>query len=100
MSSDHFRRAYLEAVFVRLEGPQGERIRRQAEKVINLWESQPHADPFYAARWRQLLTLPVPALRAAVLASDEEGERLRHTQPFAGVLSDEERSALLRASAA
>jgi hypothetical protein len=100
MSSDRFRRAYLEAVLRRLEGPEGAAIRRNAEALVALWETQKHADPYYAIRWRQLLAMPLPAMRAVVLASTEEGERLRHTQPFAGVLSDEERKLLLRASAA
>jgi hypothetical protein len=100
MSSDRFRRAYLEAVFHRLQGPEGIGIRKKAEELIALWDTQPHADPYYAIRWRQLLAMPLPAMRAVVLASTEEGERLRHTQPFAGVLSEDERKLLLRASAA
>ncbi len=40
--------------------------------------------------WRQILERPIADVRAVLLAENDEGQRLRQSSPFAGVLSPRE----------
>jgi hypothetical protein len=45
--------------------------------------------------WELLLALPWTKLRLVLLEESEEGDRIRQSVPFGGVLSDEERLRIL-----
>ena len=45
--------------------------------------------------WEGLLTLPWPELRALLLEESDEGQRLRSSHPFAGIVTDAERLAIM-----
>lgn len=91
-----YRTLYLEAVFSRMAGPDGDRIRTKAVALTRKWDTVPGTDPYYGRRWRELLDMPIEQMRAIVLAQTEEGERLRHAMPFADVLPPSEREELRR----
>lgn len=88
------RRAYLDAVFERLDGPGGKAIRAKAAAVVDKWEQQPGVHRSYVARWRDLLERSTDEMHELVIADTAEGEALRHCMPFAGVLSNRERADL------
>lgn len=50
----------------------------------------------YARRWRELLDGPLPEMRSRVLASTDEGQVLRSTQPLSGLISLQQRRLLLQ----
>lgn len=50
----------------------------------------------YLDRWDNLLSGPLEEILKVLGTEDEESKALRHVSPFAGVLSDEERLAVLR----
>jgi hypothetical protein len=83
------RREYLELIFGRLENGD-EAIRERARKLISLWRSN-GVDPLICDRWTHLLDGSAAIMRATALAPTEEGEHLRHSIPFAGILSNKER---------
>lgn len=91
MISDLYHHAYLLEILDRLSGDQGAEIRESARAVISKWEALPRLDPFLPRRWRELLELPVDKLREAVLAKTDEGDRLRHSAPFPGILTNKEK---------
>ena len=94
-----YHRSYLEAVFDRLDGPDGRSIRERAEMVTLKWDKVPGTDPYFGRRWRQLLTMPATTMRLLVMADTHEGERLRHTMPFPNVLTNTERAELRKRAA-
>ncbi|MBI1760806.1 MAG: hypothetical protein HYR56_05145 [Acidobacteria bacterium] len=81
-----------------------ERLRTDPDKVLreareNLWRWLPvHAgsgSELALLEWQQLLdTKTVPELIAIILEDSDEGQRLRSSTPFAGLLSLEESRAL------
>jgi excisionase family DNA binding protein len=52
----------------------------------------------YLNRWEELLAGPVERLVRVLVSTDEESVALRHAAPFAGLLSDDERRAVIRAT--
>jgi hypothetical protein len=58
------------------------------------------ASPSYALRWRELLAGPQQRLLSVMTSDDEESRALRQSSPFAGILSDRERRAILHEVAA
>ena len=46
--------------------------------------------------WGQLLTRPGSEIRAILLDKSDEGQRLRSTHPFRGIVTQEERIAIIR----
>ena len=94
MSGKHARRAYLERIFELLEQPRGADIHARALVVVAKWENVAGADPRHIQRWRALLGGETGAMRRSVMADTPEGAELRHWMPFAGVLSNRERSEL------
>ena len=90
-----FRHAYLAEIFNRLEsGDDG--IKLQARALMQLWRQQTGMNPWYWETWERLLEGPVDAMRTIVMAENENGEMLRHSFPFTGILSNRERSELRR----
>ena len=52
----------------------------------------------YLNRWSDLLSGPVESILRVLTSMDEESVELRHTAPFAGVLTEEERRSVIRAT--
>lgn len=71
-----------------------------ASKVIarNLdrLEQEKRAAPAYLARCRELFEMGPEAMQDAFLALTEEAQVLRSIHPFAGLLNEEERAAILK----
>jgi hypothetical protein len=68
-----------------------------ADALVQLrrWRDDGRIHPRYADRWAQLLTGPREQLVEALRADDEHAAALRQSSPFAGVLDEHERRALL-----
>jgi hypothetical protein len=52
----------------------------------------------YLNRWEELLAGPVERPLRVLVSTDEESIALRHAAPFAGLLSDDERREVIRAT--
>jgi hypothetical protein len=91
-----FQQAYLEEIFHRLEGSGRDTILNRAEALTHKWDAIVGTDLYYGRRWRELLHGPIVEMRAIVMADTDEGQRLRHTMPFANILSNSERADLRR----
>ena len=91
-----YQEAYLEEIFRRLEGPEHDLIVSRAEALTRKWDGVPGTSPYYGRKWRELLGSSIADMRVIVLADTDEGERLRHTMPFANIVSNSERSELRR----
>jgi hypothetical protein len=64
---------------------------------IRRWKSKLQPWPTALEEWERILAEPsVDLIVSALVADDEEGRRRRQSSPFAGVLSDDERRAILR----
>ncbi|HZV75484.1 MAG TPA: hypothetical protein VFF79_17375 [Conexibacter sp.] len=59
------------------------------------WRDAGRIHPRYADEWERLLTGPRSQLAAILRADDEHAAALRQSSPFAGVLGEHERRALL-----
>ena len=77
----------------RLDEPMVERARTRVQEWLST-DGPEH--PVYAQRWLELLARPVGAVAAALTEDTEEMRDMRQNSPFAGVLSDEERLAVIR----
>ena len=73
--------------------PQHPEWLEQARTNLERWSEQNQNAPSLLrcyAEWRELLSRPVEEICSALTAETEEGQRLRHNSPFAGVLPPEE----------
>lgn len=91
------RRAELRSLaYHRTLAPQ---LRRSAvDDALHLiwqWREQGTIDPRYADRWEHVLGMPVPGVRRFIGEDSEQARELRQTSPFAGMLSEPERRAIL-----
>jgi hypothetical protein len=87
--------AYHRAVAERLN-PE---VVQTARDRLRRWQAEERIDPRYAREWEQILT-ESPARIARLIAADSQRMRdLRQSSPFAGVLSEPERTALQEALA-
>jgi hypothetical protein len=68
-----------------------------ADALVRLhrWRVERRIHPRYADAWEALLTGPRSRLRTTLLADDDDAVALRQSSPFAGLLGDHERRALL-----
>jgi hypothetical protein len=92
--------AYLAEIFDRLESSdecERARLLAKAHALVGLWRRAPETPPFLIETWERLLAAPVAEMRRCALADDEEGRELRHSMPFAGILTHLERAALFKA---
>jgi hypothetical protein len=64
-----------------------------AKSVCDRWIAQGIAS---AREWQHLLERPWDEVRAILLDESDEGQRLRQTDPFVGILSPQERWAIYR----
>ena len=46
--------------------------------------------------WKQILTRPWPEIRKILLEESDEGQRLRSSKPFAGIVTEEERLEIMK----
>ena len=71
---------------------------QRAVRVLERWLAQRQpAPPPILLEWREILRYRSPADILALLRSDtEEARRLRQSSPFCGILSAEERRAILK----
>jgi hypothetical protein len=59
------------------------------------WQAEGKIDPRYAERWEEVLSRPVAEVRKMIGEDSEDGRDLRQNSPFAGMLSEAERRAIL-----
>lgn len=71
-------------------------VRERACALVERWAAEGTLAGAYADRWRALLDLPLADLAAAIVRDDEEMSDLRQCSPFAGVLENHERWAIVR----
>jgi hypothetical protein len=83
--------AYHRAVAERLRQP----MVAEARHVLFRWREQGRIDPRHADRWDELLAMPLPVIRTAITVPGPEGDELRQSSPFAGLLSEPERRRIL-----
>jgi hypothetical protein len=62
---------------------------------LRRWRAEGRIHPRYGDAWEELLSGPRAALLEALRADDEHAAALRQSSPFAGVLDERERRALL-----
>ncbi len=72
-------------------------IATRARARVDEWLAAGKMHPEYAARWREVLDLPIDALCERITARDEWMRALRQSTPFVGVLDPRERWAIRRA---
>jgi hypothetical protein len=56
-------------------------VRAQALQQVEKWESGHLCNPRYVVAWRNILNLPEPSMRKAMLSDDSEGTALRQNTP-------------------
>ncbi|GAC1512813.1 MAG: hypothetical protein NVS1B3_16810 [Candidatus Dormibacteraceae bacterium] len=88
--------AYHRAVSKRLTA----RMVADARQVLAAWEQEGRIDATYARLWRDLLAKPLPDVRRELAADTAQMADLRQNSPFAGMLSERERRAVLAVAAA
>lgn len=88
--------AYHRALAKRLTS----RMVADARQVVAGWELEGRIDPLYADLWRELLSKPVSEIRRELGADTQQMADLRQNSPFAGMLSERERRAVMDAAAA
>jgi hypothetical protein len=64
-----------------------------AKQVCDRWVTQGIAS---AREWQKLLEKPWAEIRALLLLENDEGQRLRQTDPFCGILTPSERWQIYR----
>ena len=87
--------AYHRALAKRLTA----RMVSDARQVVADWELGGRIDPMYARAWRELLSRPVADVRRQLEADTQKMADLRQNSPFAGMLSERERRAVLASAA-
>ncbi len=83
--------AYHRALAKRLTA----RMVSDARQVLAGWELEGHINPVYASAWRGLLAKPVNEVRRQLGADTPQMADLRQNSPFAGMLTERERQAVL-----
>lgn len=94
--SDAYRRAYLLAVAGRMAGGDHDRIAARARALLAKWRAQDGVLPLYIERWEAAISEGPQAVERIAVEMSAESEALRHCMPFAGILSNRERSELRR----
>lgn len=83
--------AYHAAIAERLSKP----MIAEARHTLYRWEQDGRIDQRYAVRWRNVLAMPLPAIRQAITATGPDADDLRQSSPLAGMLSEPERRRIL-----
>lgn len=63
----------------------------RARERVEAWSQDGHVAGTYVEGWRELLGLPLPELRRALVDPGERAKALRQVSPFAGALDARER---------
>jgi excisionase family DNA binding protein len=85
--------AYHRLVAERLD----ERILDDTRNRLRRWRDEGRIDERWADEWSRILTMPVSRIARTIGADTPRARELRQTSPFAGVLTAQERQALVRA---
>src|ERR1700704_6219046 len=81
--------AYHRAIAERLrDRPE---ITEKARRRVQEWLSSSTSPPFAAMRWAALLESDIASIEALLVERSELADELRHSSPFAGALSPQER---------
>ena len=72
-------------------------VRALARANVDVWERAGSRHPRYVSRWRELLRLEPERLREILLGDSDEAQVMRANNPFAGLLTREERDHVLAA---
>ena len=83
--------AYHRAIASRLRRPMVD----EARHVLFRWRSEGRIPDHYADRWAEALDRPIREIRRTLIDATPEGDDLRQTSPFAGLLSEPERRQIL-----
>jgi len=73
-----------------------ELLDRARDRVTGWVEDGYPVPPSVANRWRELLGRPLPEILAALVEDSEVARDMRQSSPFAGVLTQDERAAVIR----
>ena len=82
-------RAYHQVIADRLRRDPA--VLEKARARVDDWIRCSRTPPFYALRWREILSRDVEAIAAFLVDDDELSRELRRSSPFAGVLAADER---------
>lgn len=85
--------ALHEAIAAKIDADPGRRGLAEARANCQRWLRQ-HSTPAHE-EWAAILENDWEQVRAVLLQESEEGQRLRQSSPFAGILSTTERLAIL-----
>jgi excisionase family DNA binding protein len=85
--------AYHRLVAERLD----EGILDDARRRLRRWENEQRIDPRWASEWERILDMPPSRIARTIAADTPRARALRQSSPFAGVLTAQERRALVRA---
>lgn len=75
-----------------------ERIVREARRRLRRWRADGRIHRRWADEWERVLALPPRRIARLIAADTEDARGLRQSSPFAGVLNEQERRRLLRAT--
>jgi hypothetical protein len=65
-----------------MAGSESQQVRERALSTVSAWEERSLCSSDYIAEWRRVLSLPLSALRQAMLRPDDDGVALRQNTPF------------------
>jgi len=84
-----FQHAYLAEMLRRMDESETMRseLIAKAHALIALWRGH-KVDPWICNTWATLLEKPTAEILATAFARTDDGERLRHSIPFAGILTN------------
>jgi hypothetical protein len=82
--------AYHRAVAARLD----DRLVRDARRRLKKWRTDGRIHPHWADEWTRILEKPLPEIRRVLRSSSVHATELRQSSPFAGVLTEQERTRL------
>lgn len=83
--------AFHQAIASRLD----DRTVADARDRLDHLSAEGHIHPRYAARWREILALPIVDVAAAITADTQDARDLRQNSPFAGVLNEHQRRRII-----
>jgi len=86
--------ALARAIVAIIDADPGRLGLRKAREICARW-MQTSPGPA-VAEWQRILATDWEAVRAALLREDDEGQRLRQSNPFCGILTPQERWELYR----
>lgn len=80
-------------IVARIDADPEQRGLAHAKDVCDRWVKQGIGS---AREWQRILERPWPEVRAILLDESDEGQRLRQTDPFCGILTPAERWQIYR----